>query len=224
MHVVHCHTPSGRLSHASTSSRSLPRGSSSSRSAAASAAGPTKPVAGAPTGQADRQIPHSMQSSRRTNASCSAGGCAVGSDLADADDRVLVGEALVERAHVDDDVGARRQVGERLDADLTLVVGERAHAGQLLAAVDAHAAGAARGVHAGMAQRQRAVAVQLDPAQRLDQRRVRSDRHVELVEVPVRLPAVGAVHAQAAGLAAPVLTAGLLGHGHGSAPHAAMAA
>ena len=81
MHVVHCQTPSGRLIHASTSSRSLERGSSSERAAATSAAGPTKPVAGAPTGQADTQIPHSMQSSRRTNGWSSSGRAAAGTSL-----------------------------------------------------------------------------------------------------------------------------------------------
>ena len=61
---------------------------------------------------------------------------------------MLVGEAVVERAHVDDDIRERREVRERLDADVVAVLGEAADARKLLAPVDAHAAGAAGGVQA----------------------------------------------------------------------------
>ena len=81
MHVVHCQTPSGRLIHARTSSRSLERGSSSERAAATSAAGPTKPVSAPATGQADTQRAHSRQSSKRTNARSSARCAAGGTSL-----------------------------------------------------------------------------------------------------------------------------------------------
>ena len=51
-----------------------------------------------------------------------------------------------------------------------------------------------------MSQRQRGIAVQLDPAQRVEQRRAAFDRDVELVEVPVATLAAVAVHAQVTGL------------------------
>ena len=88
-----------------------------------------------------------MQSSRRTNGWSTSGRAAAGTSL-DADERTLVGEAVVERAHVDDDVRERREVRERLDADVVAVLGEAADARELLAPVHSHAAGAARGVQA----------------------------------------------------------------------------
>ena len=147
MHVVHCQTPSGRLIHARTSSRSLERGSSSERAAATSAAGPTKPVSGAATGQADTQSAHSMQSSRRTNGMVVIGPRG-GRHLAHTYERMLVGEAVIERAHVDDDIRERREVRQRLDADVIAVLGETADARKLLSPVDSHAAGAAGGMQA----------------------------------------------------------------------------
>jgi hypothetical protein len=77
---------------------------------------------------------------------CSLSGSRGGRDLADPDERVLVREAVVERAHVDDDVVDRREVRQRLDADVVAVLGETADARKLLAPVHAHAARAARGV------------------------------------------------------------------------------
>ena len=71
-----------------------------------------------------------------------------GGHLADTDERTLVGEAVVERAHVDDDVRERREVRERLDADVIAVLGEAADARELLAPVHSHTAGAAGGVQA----------------------------------------------------------------------------
>ena len=61
---------------------------------------------------------------------------------------MLVGEAVVERAHVDDDIRERREVRERLDADVVAVLGEAADARKLLPPIDAHTAGAAGGVQA----------------------------------------------------------------------------
>ena len=55
-------------------------------------------------------------------------------------------------------------------------------AGESLAAVHAHAAGAARCVEAGVAERQRAVLVHLDPAQGLEDRGRLVHRDLELVE------------------------------------------
>lgn len=48
-----------------------------------------------------------------------------------------VGKASVERVHLDDEVGQQWQVGERLDRDFVAVIGQHAHARQLLTAVDA---------------------------------------------------------------------------------------
>ena len=88
-----------------------------------------------------------MQSSRRTNGSVVIGARG-GRHLAHTDERMLVGEAVVERAHVDDDIRERREVRQRLDADVIAVLGEAADARKLLAPVDAHTAGAAGGVQA----------------------------------------------------------------------------
>src|ERR1035437_7012902 len=107
-----------------------------------------------------------------------------------ADDRVLMGEASEEAAHLDDQVGKDRQVRQRLDRDLCTVVLDRAHAPELLATVAPYAAGAAGGVQAGMPQRQRRIAVELDPEQRIEHGRVGADPNVELVEA---LPAVAAL-------------------------------
>ena len=51
-----------------------------------------------------------------------------------------------------------------------------------------------------MSQRQRGIAVQLDPAERVEQRRAAFDRDVELVEVPVAVLAAGAVDAEVTSL------------------------
>src|SRR5439155_11520711 len=71
--------PIGSSAQSRIRSGSTPRGSSSSRCAAASAAGPTYASEVAETGHADRQRPHSMQSSNRSYASIPSGGEAWGS-------------------------------------------------------------------------------------------------------------------------------------------------
>ena len=71
-----------------------------------------------------------------------------GRHLAHTDERMLVGEAVVERAHVDDDIRERREVRQRLDADVVAVLGEAADARELLAPVHSHTTGAAGGMQA----------------------------------------------------------------------------
>ena len=112
---------------------------------------------------------------------------------------MLVGEAREEAVHLDDQVGEDRQVRQRLDRDLWSVVLDRAHASERLAAVDLHAAGAARGMQAGMPQRQRRIAVALDPAQGIEHGCVRPDRNFELVEALAAVAALVAVHAEPPG-------------------------
>jgi hypothetical protein len=118
--------------------------------------------------------------------------------LALPDDRVLVREAAEEAAHLDDQVGQDRQVGQRLDGDLRPVILDGAHACQLLASVHLHPAGAARRVQARMAQSQGRVAVELDPAQGVEHGRVRVHGDVELIEVLGTVSPLVAVHAQPA--------------------------
>ena len=129
----------------------------------------------------------------------------VGRGAARADDRVLVGEAREEAVHLDDQVGEDGQVRQRLDRNLRPVVLDRAHASERLAAVDLHAAGAARGVQAGMPESQRRIAVVLDPAERIEHGRVRTDRDLELVEALAAVAALVAVDAEAADVVVPVL-------------------
>lgn len=118
--------------------------------------------------------------------------------LALPDDWMLVGEAGEEAAHLDDQVGQDRQVGERLDRDLCSVIVDRAQARQLFASVHLHSAGAARGVQTGMPQDQGGVEVELDPPQCVEHRGVRADGNVELVEVLGAVSALVAVNAKAA--------------------------
>ena len=63
--------------------------------------------------------------------------------FARADNRMGVRKALEEAGHFHDQVREDWEVRERLDGDLGAVVLDRAHARELLAAVDLHAAGAA---------------------------------------------------------------------------------
>ena len=131
-------------------------------------------------------------------------------DSARADDRVLVGEAREEAVHLDDQVGEDGKVRERLDRDLIAVVLDRAHARERLAAVDLNTAGAARCVQTGMPERQRRIAVALDPPQRIEHRRVRPDRDLELVEALAAVASLVAVDAEAPDVVLP-------GLGHGRA-------
>ena len=100
-----------------------------------------------------------------------------------------IGEARIEAIHVDHDVGADREVGERLDRDLIPAFGQHAHACQLLAAVDPHAAGTARGMQAGVAQRERGIEMQLNPVQRIERGHALVHRDLELVEAPITVAA-----------------------------------
>jgi hypothetical protein len=61
---------------------------------------------------------------------------------------MLAGEAVIERAHVGDDVRERREVRQGLHAEVIAVLGETAHARELLLPVDAHSTGAAGGMQA----------------------------------------------------------------------------
>jgi hypothetical protein len=54
-----------------------------------------------------------------------------GRHLARTYERMLVGEAVIERAHIDDDIRKRREVRQRLDADVIAVLGEIADARKL---------------------------------------------------------------------------------------------
>ena len=120
--------------------------------------------------------------------------------FARADDRMGVREALEEAGHLHDQVGEDREVRERLDGDLGAVVVHRARARDLLAPVHQNAAGAARGVQARMAQGQRGIPVQLDPAQCVEHGGVRTHRHIELVEALIVVPAFVAIDAEAPGV------------------------
>ena len=71
-----------------------------------------------------------------------------GRHLAHAYERMLVGEAVIERAHVDDDIRERREVRHRLDADVIAVLGETADARKLLSPIHSHTTGAAGGMQA----------------------------------------------------------------------------
>lgn len=73
-----------------------------------------------------------------------------------------------DRAHLDDEVRKHGQVREWFDADLVPLVGQFTDACELLASVDTQSAGAAGGMQARMSQGERGIAVQLDPAQRIE--------------------------------------------------------
>jgi hypothetical protein len=76
---------------------------------------------------------------------------------------------------------------------------------------------------AGVTHRKRRVAVVLDPLQRIEQRGMRPDGNLELVEVLAAIAALVAVHPQSAGLG-PIVT-GDVDRAHRSNPlHAAAAA
>ena len=141
-----------------------------------------------------------MQSSNRSGSRRAVGSPPAvlpGHPLAQPQQRVLWREALDEGPHVDDDVGEHRDVGERLDRHG--VGRHRRHAREALAPVHAHAARAARGVEAAVADHERAVRVHLDPAKALQHRRGLPSRDVELVDVTRAVLAPEAMHTESAG-------------------------
>ncbi len=108
------HAPSGSSAQSRRSARSAPRGSSSIRWAAASAAGPTyrsvvSPRWGTRTGTARIRCSPRTAIVRRD----AVGAARLRVELALADVRDAVGEALVELLHVHDEVGEHRDVRDR---------------------------------------------------------------------------------------------------------------
>ena len=111
----------------------------------------------------------------------------------------LIREPFVQLPHVYHEVGEHGDVGQRLHGDRRPEgVGGR-HAGEDLAAVHLHPARATRGVEAGVPERERRIAMQLDPPEGLEDRGACVDRHLEAVEPPPRVPALVAVDAERPG-------------------------
>ena len=137
------------------------------------------------TGQADRQRPHSMQSSNRSYASIPSGASRRRREFARSRRGVRRREALDERRHVDDQVGHHGEVRHGLDGHPARIeVRQARHAREALAPVHPHAAGPARCVQARVPDRERRVAVDLDPSERVQDRASPSPRPTSNVVEP----------------------------------------
>ena len=162
----------------------------------------------AETGHAERQRPHSMQSSKRSYASTPDGSSAArGNSLARS--MGVRGEPLGERRHVDDEVGHHGEVRHGLDGDASVFqVGEACHAREPFAAVHPDATGPARRVEARVTDGERRVAVDLDPSEGVEDRArgfdlgledieprraavAREPEDAEVARIPWSVPAVG---------------------------------